>query len=483
MIQFIRSFYNYCNLIYKVNNYYNYYGIHKEHNNGMIQDITNSITDCGSVAIKFCQWVTPKLELMHLGRNNKDESRPEWIDLLEDYYENCPNHCTDYTNSIYRTEFNEDLNDIYENIQIIGSGSIAQVYKAHNKKENREDVLKIVHPNVENEIKIFRKIISILLALPCVRRIYNRYFPFDIYGFIDQFMEQIDLITETNHNLYFYKKYRDNPFIVIPEIYKISKNVLIMSYEEGVSFNVNDLTEYHKDKLANIFHLFIKTNILFYNYNHGDMHTGNWKIRIDNEGNINKIIIYDFGFCWSMPDDKFNEIGDSFQEIFEHSNDKSRESSIESFSNILEYVILCNGVDHKEKINIFVSNRIDTIEPWKISPIKLFQCTVDFCIQESVLIDPLLIQCIIILIQAEKLFEEYNLMSSDDNIITDYEVFRDRYLNILTFCETYSIFDEFKEYIIIKLNELQIDVENIFDTIDISMVTEKLIPPIDTNNT
>ena len=68
-------------------------------------------------------------------------------------------------------------------------------------------------------------------------------------------------------------------------------------------------------------------------------------------------------------------------------------------------------------------------------------------------------------------------MSSDDNIITDYEVFRDRYLNILTFCETYSIFDEFKEYIIIKLNELQIDVENIFDTIDISMVTEKLIPP------
>ena len=384
---------------------------------------------------------------------------------MEEYYEKCPNHEVDYTNSIYRTEFNEDINDIYENIQIIGSGSIAQVYRAHNRKENREDIIKVVHPNVESDVIFFRKFISILLVFPCFKRIYNRYFPFDIYGFIDQFMDQIDLIKETNHNLYFYKKYRDNPFIIIPEIYKISKNVLIMSYEEGVAFNDNDLTEYHKDKLANIFHLFIKTNLMFHNYNHGDMHPGNWKIRIDDEYNKNKIIIYDFGFCWQMPEDKF----------FENSNDISRDSSIESFSNILEHVILNNGVDYREKIHIFVSNRIHTIEPWKISPIKLFQCTVDFCIQESILIDPLLIQCIIILIQGEKIFEEYNLMSSDNNIISDYEVFRDRYLNILTFCETYSIFDEFKEYIIIKLNRLQIDVDNIFDTIDTSMIDTSMI--------
>ena len=31
---------------------------------------------------------------------------------------------------------------------------------------------------------------------------------------------------------------------------------------------------------------------------HGDLHKGNWGIR---KGEIPKMIIYDFGFCWELP--------------------------------------------------------------------------------------------------------------------------------------------------------------------------------------
>ena len=63
-----------------------------------------------------------------------------------------------------------------------------------------------------------------------------------------------------------------------------------------------------------------------------------------------------------------------------------------------------------------------------------------FCIQESLLLDHQLVQGFIVVIQGQKIFEKYGLMASDKRYISDYEVFRERYLSILTFCKTYKIF-------------------------------------------
>jgi hypothetical protein len=189
----------------------------------------------------------------------------------------------------------------------------------------------------------------------------------------------------------------------------------------------------------------------------------------------NKLVVYDFGFCWRMPINKFTKIGNSFIETFEQSNKQDKETSIKSFSNILNFVILDNGQNYREKATQHIVDNIDNIEPWKISPIKLFRCTVDFCRSESLLIDPILIQIFIILIQGEKVFEKYNLMSTDTNTISDYVVFRERYLNILSFCKTYNIFNDFSNYIENKLNELQIDIDGIFVSIQID---ESLLPSL-----
>ena len=59
-------------------------------------------------------------------------------------------------------------------------------------------------------------------------------------------------------------------------------------------------------------------------------------------------------------------------------------------------------------------------------------------------------------------------MASDKNLMDDYKVFRERYLNIYTFCKTYKIFPGYSSYIEKRLNYKQIKINGIFDTIDIN---------------
>ena len=94
MLRFCSYFYNYIQLILSVRNYIHVYERTSDHNIVLLDTIIQRISSCGSVAIKFCQWVTPKLELMYTEENellNKDRTKPLWLRRLEAFYENCDN--------------------------------------------------------------------------------------------------------------------------------------------------------------------------------------------------------------------------------------------------------------------------------------------------------------------------------------------------------------------------------------------------------
>ena len=90
------------------------------------------------------------------------------------------------------------------------------------------------------------------------------------------------------------------------------------------------------------------------------------------------------------------------------------------------------------------------------------------------IIDPILIQSIIISIQGQILFEEYSLQGNNNNIIKSYEIYRSRYLDFIAYCQTYKIFEEYVIYMKNQLNKKQIKVENIFDCIQMSDSITKL---------
>ena len=263
--------------------------------------------------------------------------------------------------------------------------------------------------------------------------------------------------------------------MVIPgsyDIIKIVSLILIMSYEPGITIDDESLNDYKINKLVNIYHLFIRENQMIENFNHGDLHPGNWRVRV--EGTKSKIIIYDFGFCWKQDQSQFEEMGDLMTDTFESSNRETNEVSLENLSRIMYYVVIYNGDDkettYKQRIKQFTKEVLMDLEPWKLSPIVLLKATIQFCQQEGLLIDPTLLQGFIVIIQSQKLFERYELMASDKNLIDDYKVFRERYLSIYTFCKTYDIFQGYSKYIEKKLNEKQVEIEGVFDTIDIDDV-------------
>ena len=121
-------------------------------------------------------------------------------------YENCDNHSLEYTKSEYYNAFNENIDEKYEIKKIIGSGSIGQTYLMEDIKTKEQNIMKILHPNVKNQIEFFEKFMKFLLFFPCIKKKFKKIFPFDLFEFISQFKQQTDFITESNHLLYFYKK-------------------------------------------------------------------------------------------------------------------------------------------------------------------------------------------------------------------------------------------------------------------------------------
>ena len=481
MFQFINYFYNYLQLIYSVYHYYLLYNESKEHNIIYLDTIIYKIKKCGSVAIKFCQWVTPKLEIMYLEEDKilKNE-KPLWLSKLELFYEDCDYHSIEYTINHYNKTFQSDFDNDYEVIDIIGSGSVGQVYLIQNKplteySEKKKYVMKILHPNVNYEIKFFRKFYTIIKYIPQIKKLLNDNFPFNIYEFIHQFNEQSNFINESNHLLQFKEYYQNNDFIIIPELIRCEKSIMIMSYEEGISFDELTIDIYHKYKIALLLVSFTRNNQHILNYHHGDLHKGNWKIRLSDD-NKHKLVLYDFGFCWRVPSHKIPAI-DKIASLFEDSEINPTSIDINDMIDVMKYLIQYDNQNEEQMNNTiesYLKENMNEIKPWVINPSRLFKVVINLCISENLLIDPILIQIIIVLIQCQKIFQEFRLISSDTNELFKYEVYRSRYLEWITFYKTYDIFIEYTELIMDLLDKKQTEIDSIFDCIEMPDSIRKL---------
>ena len=475
MFQFCKYFYNHIRLIYQIYSYINYLNSNQGHNVMYLDQICETVQRCGSVAIKFCQWITPKLELMYTEENDlidKERVKPLWLRKLETFYEKCNEHSTEYTIQEYERVYNEDFQNKYEILDIIGSGSIGQVYLIQDKPlkdytKRQKYVMKIIHPNVTYEINFFRKFYKFITWIPCLNTKIKLNLPFDIYQFINQFEQQSDFIMESNHLLKFYEAYQENDSIIIPQLIRIAPTIMIMSYEEGKSFEDCELNKYQKYKLVMLFNLFIRNNQHILNYNHGDLHKGNWKIRIS-EDDDHKLVIYDFGFCWKVPLDKHHIIELTY-DAFESADKDLQPIDHKNLSELLLSLVIYtreDKTDFKKRVERLVDIRIEKLEMWIFSPIKLFQFTIQVCLEENIFIDPIMIQAIIVAIQCQLISQEYGLKASSIDDIGSYEIYRSRYVDMLTFCKTKNIFQDYRVSIENKLNEKQTEVKGLFDFIE-----------------
>ena len=420
--------------------------------------IVKNIKESGCITIKLVQWLLPKIEVIYDIKPEKPEHK--WFYDLEEVYENCDYHDIKYTKEIYKKDFNRDIDLDYEIIGELASGSIGQVYKVQSKYDNKEYAMKIIHPNVNSNLCLMEYLLKIMYAAPFIRDICRYHFPINISDFIRDFRVQTDMVNEGNNLLHFQDVYKDQDTFVIPKVYKFSRNILMMSYEEGTTFDKIEVSEYIKYKMIILNKIFVKNNQHTHRLMHGDLHKGNWKVRVS--GNDVKLVIYDYGFCWRMPDYISSE-----ESMFA---DRSMITPIEDLDNYAKAMhILINKMSSIESILISINtvcvemmSEGRTPEDLYDDPLFLVNLILEDSRKNDYLIDSFVFQSVIIHNQLCNNLIKYGINVKNGR--SDY--FKNQILNIINICETYNTCMGYSDILKIEYEGLNVKKDTLFENTD-----------------
>lgn len=244
-----------------------------------IEAVRAAATSCGVIGIKLLQFL-----VMHDGFLSA-EGKERFRDMLED----CEAHDWDYTAGVYEATFGKRIEDDFDVDEPgarvpIGSGSIGQVYRLRQKCTGQYVAMKVRHPGVERMANVFVTNLSMVL------RVWRVPFAVLIQQCLVNIQLQLDYLTEARNMRMVREAMLCEKHIVIPRVIAATKEVIIMTYHDGVMFpDIKDKKV--RFRVANDIFLFMMASLVCHNFVHCDMHYGNWKVNPETE----QIIVYDCG--------------------------------------------------------------------------------------------------------------------------------------------------------------------------------------------
>jgi predicted unusual protein kinase regulating ubiquinone biosynthesis (AarF/ABC1/UbiB family) len=312
-------------------------------------------------------------------------------------------------------DFGANIYDDYEDIVCVGSGSIAQVYKAKSRSDDKIVAIKVKHPNMESDM-VFPYIFIILykyIFRPTI----------NLTVFLDNFCKQIDLTYEKHNLEKFRELYKnDSEILVFPEPIKGTQNILVTSFEDGKRLEeVSDITQRNTSRFM---YIFCRDMSMIKGFLHCDLHKGNYRIR----ENPFRFVVYDTGFS-----EEYNP------EIIKRTLELYDDLHLGEF---LHHIALHHSV---EKMNIdpdeleikYTSISDNLCKPANVKNILTIsnQMAKDYRVK----IDPLVINVMIMFTILEDNFKKY-AMEYDDTIENFQKV---SVIKMFSFCKAYGIFEEY----------------------------------------
>ena len=403
-----------------------------------IMNLKNNINNIGMFAVKLVQWTLDRLNII------SDSNTTDFIiKSFEEYYENCERHPFDFTKNIYFNDFNTELeNEFIIEEKAIASGSIGQVYKGHFKNNKSKKIaMKVIHPNLDNQMfipKLFLKTFCFLTKnISCI----NKYhIPLNFDNFFNNLQKQIDLSEEVINIERSRELYKNNDLIVIPEVYKSSKNLIVMSYEEGEFYENLELTNYQKYKLLTILKLYIRSSCIINNFMHADLHNGNWKVRKHPTlKNMFQVILLDFGLC--------TEIEEGFYFEYDKCTDKDDwESLYDLFldtDSVIEWPDNLDRKEHKNKTSKLWGKLYNENNG---SSKAILIAVIKDLIKSKIIVENKRFELFFTLVLTYKHFEKY---VENQNLYKEKKDFtlKNIYFNHITFCKTYNCFNNYSNFL------------------------------------
>ena len=394
----IYSLFNYTKLFLWSIFFYIDYKIYDKCNINLLNIFLYNVQNTNVLAIKCIQKLIPYLRMT--------ETNEKIIKTLSKVYEQNIYHSDKDTLKIYKKDFNEIFSKKYEIISSISSGSIGQVYKIKDIHSDKFYAMKVIHPNVKYHIKFITTMIWLFTL--------QKYVFFELDQFINNFISETNFNQEVLFMKQFYENYKNNNHIIIPQVYQWSKNIIIMDFIEGEI--ITELSIYERSKYITLSLLFFNNNRKILNLNHGDLHLGNFKKYKDN-----KIVIYDFGFCFSIDDSKIVEIFDIFYYHLIQCNKDLEYSYEECILYILKYNLKNYDLNnYKNDIqNMFLKTKFNDMKDFT----KIF---FKFIINNRIIINIGFLNLLII---------SWYSIEQNDSTTSDK----------LSFCQTYDIFNDYQK--------------------------------------
>lgn len=291
----------------------------------LARNIRKELVDLGPTYIKVGQYISTRNDIFP---NELVEELSKLQDSVEPFDIN---------------EVSLDVKDLVINPEPIASGSIGQVHRARYRK--KKCVVKVLRPNIKEQslddirnIKLFSDILKFISPTGSS----------DISNFVNElenmFIMEMDFFKESQNISNFRKNFGDVEWVVVPEVYYVDQNVLIMEYIK--SEKITETTNYDKKSLAWTITKSQIMQVINTGYFHGDPHPGN--VGISN----GKLIYYDFGMVSYISDSQKGALKTLMIGIT-NKNEKQ-------ILSVLDYLDLIGN--NKEDIEKFVKFFLDYIE-------------------------------------------------------------------------------------------------------------------------
>lgn len=232
--------------------------------------VFRTFRDLGPCWIKLGQWIATRIDLFD----------PDLCLVLSKFHGEGYVHSFKDTKKIIEKSFNKKLEDIFDEFieKPIGSGSIAQVYKAKLKDQDEYVAVKVRHPNVGS---LLSRDLRVLKFLCQVISIFPKYkwmnLDHNIVNFARNMNAQVDLRFESQNLERFIENFKDIENVKFPKPYMSTSDVLIEEYMDMKCIKefINSPSVELKKTLAEL-GVFIYLKMLVKdNFLHGDLHSGN----------------------------------------------------------------------------------------------------------------------------------------------------------------------------------------------------------------
>ena len=206
----------------------------------------------------------------------------------------------------------ERLSDLKVERVPIGAASLGQVHRATRLSDGQKICLKIQYPGVANAVDSDLNGVANLLFITRIIKATEAFHDW-LEEIRTMLHREIDYQAEAETTQSFAQRLANDSRFIVPEVFPeySTDHVLATSWESGVSITddtVQKLSQERRNKIAeSLLELFFE-EMFCWSEIQTDPNFGNYRIRIDQEGDDDKIILLDFGAVRTYPPEIINPI-------------------------------------------------------------------------------------------------------------------------------------------------------------------------------